>query len=694
MLTGKTSLHGLRVTGLLCMGVWCASPLAQEPVLEEITVYSTRIENSIYDLPSAVSIIEKDAIQLGRQQLGIDESLARVPGIFMMNRYNFTQDIRIAMRGFGSRANFGIRGIKVFSDEFPATLADGQSGIDDVDLGSTERIEVIRGPSSSLYGTASGGVISLVTEDGPETPFAEGSVTQGSYDHEKYQFKAGGQHDQLNYLVNVSHMTMDGYREHSEVEHTLLNSKFRYDFDTTSDLTVIFNVVDSPLANDAGGVTAANIAANRKAAQPRNTSSRAGESMEQYKLGLVYHKEFSDEHKITLRNYYLWRDFQTFLPIGSHIPFVPDDGVVEFDRFFYGGGLQYNYSGDLFNRPNEFTMGFDIDIQEDDRQRFINNAGVKGALSFDQLEEAESYGFYFRNEIALLDNVTFVLGGRYDIIDLSVDDRYLVNADQSGQIEFDEFNATVGLLWNVNEHMNVYANYGTSFETPTFTELANPAQDLNVNLGGFANVTAQTATSYEIGIKGNLLEDRIYYDLAAYTMDVEDEITNVVAIANRAFFENADTDRQGFEASIIVSIIDGLEFTSAYTYSDFTFDRFQNSPALVGNDLPGIPEHLLFLELAYRHDSGFFLIGDIQLVDEFYANNANTDINDSYTVANLRAGFQAGLNGWNISPYIGVNNLFDEEYNSNIRINAVGGRYFEPAPEIHLYGGVNVRYNF
>ena len=184
--------------------------------LDEIIVTATRQDQSLADVSSAVSVVEKDAIQAGRQQLGLDESLNRVPGIFFQNRYNFSQDLRVAIRGFGARANFGIRGIKVFVDDLPATLADGQSGVDDIDIGSVGRIEIIRGPSSALYGSASGGVMSLYTEDGPDTPFAEARVTLGEYDHQKYQLKFGGQTGKLNYLVNGSYMESDGYRENSQ----------------------------------------------------------------------------------------------------------------------------------------------------------------------------------------------------------------------------------------------------------------------------------------------------------------------------------------------------------------------------------------------------------------------------------------------------------------------------------------------
>lgn len=674
---------------MLMVGV---TPVAAQSPLEEIVVTGTRTEQQLGDVPLAISLVDMRDIQLGRQELSLDESLARVPGLFMQNRYNFTQDLRVSIRGFGSRASFGIRGIKVFADGIPVTLPDGQSGTDDLDIGSAESIEVIRGPSASLYGTASGGVISVTTEDPPAEPLLETKLTFGEYGHQKYQLTAGGQSGRLGYLINTSYMEMDGYRDHSEVEHGLINSKFRYDIDDTSSLTAVVNAVDSPTANDPGGITRADVVADRTQAQSRNTSSDAGENFDQQRVGLVYDKRFGEKHDLTVRGYSLWKEFQTFIPIGSHIPFVGDDGVVEYDREYYGGGARYTYTDSLLGMPNRLTLGFDVDIQKDDRQRFINDAGVKGDRVFDQLETAESLGAYFRNETDLSETVTLSLGGRFDDLDLSVDDRYLANDDQSGALEFNEFSPAVGLMWNLASSLNLYTNYATSFETPTFTELGTPAQELNVNLGGFNNVTAQEADSFEMGAKGTIMDGRLFYDLAAYTMDVNDEITNIVSIENRAFFENADTDRQGLEAQIQAQITEQLDLTASYTMSDFTFGSFENEPDAVGEWIPGIPRHQFYTELAYTHSSGAYAVWDALAVGKFYADNANTDQVDSYLVSNLRFGNDYEFGNTTVAPFFGINNLFDEEYFSNVRTNAFGGRAFEPAPERHVYGGVRINF--
>ena len=685
------SLTGFRMyAAAAALGLVAATPAsAAGNMLEEIVVTATRSQRQLSDIPAAVSVVNQLDIQQGQQLLGLDESLNRVPGLFMQDRYNFAQDLRIAIRGAGSRANFGIRGIKIYIDGIPATTTDGQGGVDDIDLGSAKRVEVIRGPASSLYGSSAGGVISIFTEDGPKTPFVQAAATMGQYNMKKYQIKTGGQYDRLNYLINFSQLNLDGYRDNSQVDHTMLNSKFRYTIDDGSDLTLIFNAVDSPTANDPGGLTSALVDADPRQAWGNNVLYKSGEALKQQRVGLVYNKDFGPNQHLTVHNFYLWRDFITFLPFAS-------GGVSAFQRFYFGGGAQYEYAEDLFGHSNRLIAGFDADAQRDDRQRYDNNFGVKGLQSLDQLEHAESYGFFFRDEFDVIDSVQLSVGGRYDIVDLGIDDHFLSNGDQSGKLNYRRFNPTAGLLWKLTSDISLYGNYGTAFETPTFSEFGSAVQDLGgtgVNLGGFNNVKPQTTESFEIGTRGRLW-DRLDFDLAAYTMKVKDEVVNVATLGNRGVFENADTKRKGVEALAVLDIVEGLKLTATYTYSDFKFTRFPTDPTAVGNRLPVLPQNQFYSELAYRHPSGLFAIVDVLWVDRFYTNNDNTAVNMDYYVANLRFGTKFDIGNVTVSPFMGVNNFTDVKYNGNVRANAFGGRFYEPAPQRNVYGGLTVRYNF
>ena len=659
------------------------------PQLDTIIIKATRIQDEQARLPVAVGTVGKTEIQRGRQQLGLDESLVNIPGLFFQNRYNFAQDLRISIRGFGARANFGIRGIRIYADGIPQTLPDGQSSVDAIDLGSTRRIEAIRGPFSSVYGAASGGVINIMTEDGPATPYVSGRVNAGSHGFAQGQIKAGGQADDLNYLVNGSATTLDGYRKHSGYRSKLLNSKFRYDLNDKSDLTVVLNAVDSPKADDPGALTKSEVSKNRKQAAPRNLLFDAGEELDQQTLGLTYNKEINTEHQFMLRNYYVMRDFKNKLPFAVNSN--GQGGSVKLDRFFAGGGGNYTWSRDLFDKGNRLVLGFDIDAQRDHRKRFANNEGNLGDKTTDQDEDVTSYGVYFQDALEITDNITLTLGTRYDDVRYDVDDHTAGNG--SGDTSFDEISPMIGAVWSINPAVNLYGNIARSFDPPTTTELANPSGASGFN----RDLDPQTATNYEIGVKG-LLPGRIRYEIALFHIKVDDELVRFeLSGSGQSFFENAGSStHQGLESALTMELLPGLTSTLTYTWSDFSYDTFRDRSGnnFDGNEIPGIPDNQFHIELNYQHPSGFYADWDLLHADSFFADNANTVRSGAYSVANLRAGLIRQWDQWEVSPFIGINNMFAEEYFDNIRLNAGFGRYFEPAPKRNYYGGIGIRYNF
>jgi len=233
------------------------SPNEPAEVLEPVEVTATRSAKSAQNIPNAVTRIEKEDIQKGQPTLTLDESLSTLPGIFFQNPYNFAQDLRISIRGFGARSPFGVRGIKILVDDIPQTLPDGISQLDSIDLGIIDHIEVLRGPSASLYGNASGGVISIVTENGPEDPFEVGSkVVTGSFGLLKTQLKLGGRTSTTDYRVFGSRLELNGYRQHNVTENLLFQTKLNWRAESGSDTQVTVQKFHSPLAEDPGGLTA------------------------------------------------------------------------------------------------------------------------------------------------------------------------------------------------------------------------------------------------------------------------------------------------------------------------------------------------------------------------------------------------------------------------------------------------------
>jgi len=680
------------------------APAEQAP-LETVTVTATRIDRTLDRVPAAVSVVGTDAIQLGRQQLALDEALSRVPGVFMQNRYNFAQDLRVSIRGFGARAQFGIRGIKVLVDGIPETLPDGQGSVDSIDLGATSQIEVIRGPSSSLYGNASGGVISLTSEGGTAEPYVQVRASGGEYGFEKTQIKAGGETERLNYLVSISDQEMDGYRQQTAYENQLVTGRFDLDLGKERSLLTVMNYTDQPVSDDPGGLTAANVLANPRMAAPNNVLFDAGETLEQTRLGFVYTAPAGERGTITARNYYAWRDFGNWLPVQAQ-------GIVDLEREFVGGGFSYSYDGFWLDRPNRFVTGVDFDDQDDERLRYdnLNNIGAgRGALTFDQNEHVTSQGVFLQNELSVSQRVFLTFGVRFDQVEFEITDRYFADGrDDSGSKDFDDTSPMAGLVVQMSPSLTFYTTYSTAFETPTTTEFNR--QD---GLGGFNDaLEPQVATNFEVGLRGRLGRSQ-RYEVALFTIDVEDELIGreIPATPGRNYFVNAgETSREGVEFNWLAKPTDRIETTISYTYSDFKYTSFVEPvtapnptppPATItanvdrgGNVIPGTAENVLFGEFLYRAPSGWFAAADVLYVDEQFGDNANLVVVNDYTLSNLRFGYEANFDNFSVAPFVGVNNVTDEDYTANVRLNAAFARYFEPGPTRNGYAGVTFDWKF
>jgi iron complex outermembrane recepter protein len=650
--------------------------------LEEIIVTATMIDRTLDRVPAAVSVVTEDDIQGAQSQIALDEALKRVPGVFMQDRYNFAQDLRVSIRGFGARAQFGIRGIKVIVDGIPETLPDGQGAVDSIDLGATKQIEVIRGPSSSMYGNAAGGVISLTSEGAPaDAPFVDARVAAGSYGYEKVQFKTGAQTDKVNYLVSVSDLELDGWRAHSRAVNRQMTSRVNIDLGKNRDLLTILNYTDQPQSDDPGALTRALTLSNPRAAWPGNVTFDAGEAITQTRLGFVYTAPAGEHGTIKARNYYANRDFGNFLP-------VQNNGIVDLQRDFVGGGFSYNYDGFWLDRPNRLVAGVDFDDQDDARKRYANLQGARGALGFDQREHVTSNGVFVQNELSLNKKVQLTLGVRVDSVEFAVTDHYFADGfDDSGSRTFDNTSPMVGLTVQLNPKLSLYATASSSFETPTTTEFNKPD-----GTGGFNNtLDAQIAHNLEVGLRGTLSR-RQRYEISVYSTDVKGELIpfEVPTSPGRNYYVNAgESQHNGVEFSWMSNPTDQLATTLSYAYSDFTFNG--------DKVIPGTAKNVLFGELTYRHPRGWFVSADATYVGKQFGDNDNTVFGevDPYTLASMRFGWQVDLGKTVLSPYLGVNNLLDETYMANVRLNPVGvgtagGRYFEPGPPREAYAGISL----
>ncbi len=646
--------------------------------IDSVVINASRITESQLILPIASTKLSIEKTQDIRQQLSLNDYLQEVPGLFVQNSNNFSQDMRVSIRGFGSRSAFGIRGVKILVDGIPETTPDGQGQIDNLNLGIIDNIEVIRGPSATLYGNASGGIISINTLDRVDSLFFKGGVTGGSYNLQRYQLLSGFNSGKTTFLLEGNYTKTDGYRVRSGFTNYNFNGRMIYRPSENSKWNIHINYTDSPKAEDAGGLTLEELNTKRRQARQRNIDFKTEESIRQFKIGTSFNYKLSNKIDFSSYGFYSNRKFDGKLPFEF-------GGIVDLNRNYFGNGSSIDFK----SLKNKLKIGYDWALQNDDRLRYRNLEGSQGDLTLDQLEKFSTFGVFALNHLSM-DDFLIRAGLRYDFNKLKAEDNFLNNGNDSGDINLSAFNPSLGINYRLHKNASIFAGFSTSFETPTLSELsANPDDS-----GGFnEDLKPQKATNFELGFKHKTSKQ--YFEAVLFFIKTNDDLVpyELEAFPDRTFFRNAgSTSRRGLELSYNRHLSKNLALSTVYTYSDFQYESYTiPSGDFKDNVLPAIPEHKGLVSLIFQ-DKNLTTKLEGNYIGSLYANDANTVEVDSYTSVNLNIGYKIETKTLILSPFLGINNLFDIKYNDNIRINAFGGRYYEAAPGFNVFGGTRIRF--
>ncbi|RMG81562.1 MAG: hypothetical protein D6714_12770, partial [Bacteroidetes bacterium] len=516
--------------------------VADTLVLPSVTVRVSRLGGEGLGVPASVSVIWAGKGRDVNKLLSVNELLGEIPGLFALNAHNYTQDLRVSIRGFGARAAFGIRGVRIMVDDFPETTPDGQGQTDHLDLGLIEKIEVLRGPSAALYGNASGGVIRLETLHQIDRNFVEAGLTYGAFDSQRIQLKSGWKKDRTTAVFNGTYFQTDGYRDHAFTRQTNLSTNLTRKLTPHAKLKVQLRFSDSPQADDPGGLTLSEVESNRRQARDRNLLFDSGESVRHFSSAFTFERSaIGRRPRLTARAFYSTRDLY------ARLPFQPG-GIVDLARQHFGLGWDWEKSGLIAGHANRFLWGADLAVQRDNRRRYNNEEGTRGNLSFHQIESFANLGVYAVDEWHPFDWVALRANLRFDYQLLEARDRLLSNGDDSGLIEYGTLTGGWGASFFVHESLRPFFRFSTSFETPTLSELsANPDGQEGFN----ETLLPQTAFNVEAGLKGapgHLLR----YELTGFFIRTNDEIVpfELPAFPGRLFFRNAGkTRRLGVEAA-------------------------------------------------------------------------------------------------------------------------------------------------
>ena len=674
----------------------CASaqPIDAPVMLDPITVTATRHESRAFDVPASIDIIDGALIRDGQPAINLSETLVRVPGVFAANRQNYAQDLQISSRGFGARAAFGVRGVRLYQDGIPVTMPDGQGQTGSFNLLSAARIEVLRGPFSTLYGNASGGVISVFSEDGttPSVFTASGGI--GSYDQWTLGLKHRGTTGAASYVVAGNEFQTDGYRDHSQARRDLVNAKLRYQLTDDTRLTLIGTYQDQPDTQDPLGLTRAQWEADPRQADPVAIVFDTRKSIDQLQGGIALEHRFDGATTLHVAGYGGRRRIRQYLGFSGVGP-TSSGGVVDLDRDFGGIGARATWRTQAWGAPVTVTVGADADRMEERRRGFVNDNGVAGDRRRDEDDSVESADAYAEVEWQVSPQFSATLGIRSSQVRYASVDHYVnaVNPDDSGSRRFTNTSPVLGLVYSVNPDLNLYASYGRGFETPTFAELAYSRGGPGLNFG----LNPAVSRAYELGAKYRFAQAH-RLNVALYHVDTDDEIVTDVAIGGRTTFKNAGrTRRDGAEILYDGVLPYGLHAHVALTWTRAEFaDSFTSGtppqPVNAGNRLPGVPPVQAYAELAWvpGGSGGFNAAVEVQHVGKLYVNDRNTDAAPAYTIANVRAGLAQIVGRARFSQFVRVNNVFDKKYVGSVIVGDANGRFFEPAPDRNWFIGASV----
>jgi iron complex outermembrane receptor protein len=641
-----------------------------------IVVTSTRTAEPVERLPVAVTILE--GAQLGDPAPldGIDGLVGGVPGVHVANRYNFSLDQRLSIRGFGSRANFGSRGVRVLLDGVPQTLPDGQTQFTNIELEDVSRVEVLRGAASALHGNASGGVIALRTATVEGARFAQrAAVEGGAFGTLKWYSRTAARRGEFAGALSVSRLTSEGFRAHSETDQRQLTGFLEMGLAPATTAALRIGAADHPRADNPGALTAAELASDRRAAAPNNLTANAGKAVTQQQASLqVRHRDAAGEYAVVA--YRLWRDLENPLATGT---------VVGLDRAVTGARLDASRRLGAGSAPR-ITGGMDVQLMRDDR---INASAATGELLVSQLDRVSEVGPFLQLDWPLFPRVLLEAGARYDRTSFEVEDRLLDDGDDGGRRVLAAWSARGGASVEVGTGVRAYASIATAFETPTTTELGNRPDGtggLNPDLG------PQRALAFELGARGRTA--MLEWSAAAFSSGIRDAITQFEEVGGRAFFRNAGRVRQrGIEGSASARPAAGLLIAVAYTFADYRFTDYEaDGVSLDGRLLPGVPKHHARARIAFSPGSLSIAL-EHAMSSRVWADDANTIEAEGWGagVTDLRLRWAGRAGDFVVSPFVALQNLADRHYVGSVTINGFNGRVFEPAPGRHLVAGLEGR---
>ncbi|MEP6907469.1 MAG: TonB-dependent receptor [Pseudoxanthomonas sp.] len=669
---------------------------ATAATLDRIVVRSSRLEGvRAFDIPASISVVDLGASGQS-PSTGISDALEGVPGVLSRERQNYAQDTQLSIRGIGARSTFGVRGLRLYADGIPATMPDGQGQLSHMNLLAADRIEVMRGPFSALYGNSSGGVVQVWSADGDASTETRLQGSLGSNNTRTLGGRVRGEVCGMGYHVAASLFETDGYREHSAAKRESVNLKLNFKVGARGKLDLVANHFNSPDAQDPLGLTRTQSRQDPRQATSVALQYNTRKSARQDQLGIIYEQAFGEGNTLRMLAYGGKRSIEQFLPLPISAQNNPlnSGGVIDLDSDYGGADLRWSWRGELAARPFELSVGLNADRQRQQRHGFENyvgsTLGVRGRLRRDELSEVSNFDQYAQAWWEFAPRWSLLAGVRHSEVRFESRDDYVTatNPDDSGRVDYAETTPVIGLTFAPRDSLRLYVSAGRGFETPTFNELGYRSDG---GAGLAFDLLPATSLNTELGAKWRSVGGATL-EAAVFRADTDDELAVARNVGGRSSYRNVGrARRQGLELAAGLPLGQSWRADIAYTRLDASFrDRFPictasgcTTPTTVvqaGTRIPGVARDQLSARLQWRNDA-WTLAAQAVGVGEVTVNDLGSETAPGYLLLDLEAGRDWRMGNGTLHGFVRIDNALDQRYLGSVIVNEGNARYYEPGPD-------------